>query len=119
VLRLKTTRKPPSCRTHDHLPPQRAEAKVESRLFEWVGQKRRAITPARHTTDCDYDRAPSLQPKMKRPPMGSCKFCGVGSVGAVCGRCRLDGITDGDNLVDTTNRWEHNLNRSNRITEVV
>src|SRR5438445_7351107 len=119
VLRFQNTRNPPSCRTHDHLLPQHAEAKVKSGLFEWVGEKRRAITPARHTTDCAYDRAPSLQAKTKRPPMGPCKCCGAGSFRAVCGRCHLDGIGDGDNLVSTMDRWEHNLNRSNRITEVI
>jgi len=93
-VRLQRTRKPPSCKSHDHVLPCRADAAVKDGHFEWVEGKRRAIVPTRFSTDCGYDRAPSLEELTKRPPLGVCRVCGAGSFRAICQRCRLDGISD-------------------------
>ena len=49
------TRKKPDCRLHDHKLPANAEALVASGLFQWVGEKRRAISPTSRATEAGYD----------------------------------------------------------------
>lgn len=85
----------PSCRSHEHLLPREAEARVVSGMVEWVGQKRRAVAPTRKATDRGYDNARITRPLTPRAlELGSCKCCGAGSFQVICHRCRLDGISD-------------------------
>jgi hypothetical protein len=106
----------PSCRSHEHLLLRDAEALASGRA-EWVGGKHRAVTPTLRATDRGYDQAESVHlPLRSHAKIGVCRCCGTGTYERECNRCKLD---RDQNLIPTPIRWEHSLDRSNRLPENV